>query len=52
MYVAREAVQVHGGIGFTFEHDLSHHFRRITALRASYGTPTEHRTRVAATRGF
>jgi alkylation response protein AidB-like acyl-CoA dehydrogenase len=52
MYVAREAVQVHGGIGFTYEHDLSHHFRRITTLRALYGTPTEHRARVSTALGF
>jgi alkylation response protein AidB-like acyl-CoA dehydrogenase len=52
MFVLREAVQVHGGIGFTWEHELSHHFRRVTTARALYGTPTVHRALVAAERGF
>lgn len=52
MFVLREAVQVHGGIGFTWEHELSHHFRRVTTARALYGTPTAHRALVAEERGF
>ncbi|KAA9108207.1 acyl-CoA dehydrogenase family protein [Microbacterium rhizomatis] len=52
MQVLREAVQVHGGIGFTWEHEVSHHFRRVVAERALYGTPTHHRTLVAAASGF
>ena len=28
MYAAEEAIQIHGGIGFTWEHPLHHHFRR------------------------
>jgi alkylation response protein AidB-like acyl-CoA dehydrogenase len=52
MFVVREGVQVHGGIGFTWEHDVSHHFRRTTAARGLYGTPVEHRTLVAELMGF
>lgn len=52
MFVLREAVQVHGGIGFTWEHEISHHFRRVTTARALYGTPTAHRVLVAEERGF
>jgi alkylation response protein AidB-like acyl-CoA dehydrogenase len=52
MHVARECVQVHGGIGFTWEHEASHHFRRATTLRALYGTPTAHRELVATHHGF
>lgn len=52
MFVVREAVQVHGGIGFTWEHEISHHFRRVTTARALYGTPTAHRALVAEARGF
>lgn len=51
MVVLREAVQVHGGIGFTWEHEISHHFRRVTTARALYGTPTAHRALVAEERG-
>ena len=28
MFAAEEAIQIHGGIGFTWEHPLHHHFRR------------------------
>ncbi|MFC5750973.1 acyl-CoA dehydrogenase family protein [Actinomadura rugatobispora] len=52
MHVLREAVQVHGGIGFTWEHELSRHFRRAVNNRAAYGTPVRHRELVAAESGF
>ena len=43
----QECVQLHGGIGVTFEHDLHLVLRRITADRALFGSPAEHRVRVA-----
>jgi alkylation response protein AidB-like acyl-CoA dehydrogenase len=43
----QECVQFHGGIGVTFEHDLHLYLRRHTLNRALYGTPSEHRRRVA-----
>lgn len=52
MHVVREAIQVHGGIGFTWEHELSHHFRRATAQRVLYGSPAAHRRRVAEAWGL
>jgi alkylation response protein AidB-like acyl-CoA dehydrogenase len=42
-----DCVQLHGGIGVTFEHDLHLYLRRHTADRTSFGTPQEHRRRVA-----
>jgi alkylation response protein AidB-like acyl-CoA dehydrogenase len=36
--VARTAVQVHGGIGYTWEHDLHLHLRRAAALAALFGS--------------
>lgn len=42
-----EALQCHGGIGFTWEHDLHMWMKRGKALEASYGTASEHRARVA-----
>lgn len=42
-----EALQCHGGIGFTWEHDLHLWMKRGKALEASYGTAAEHRARVA-----
>ncbi|GAA1854250.1 acyl-CoA dehydrogenase family protein [Microbacterium koreense] len=52
LHVLRESVQVHGGIGFTWEHEVSHHFRRVVTGRNLYGTPAHHRSLVAVSRGL
>ena len=44
--LAQDCVQLHGGIGVTFEHDLHLYLRRIILNRTLYGTPAEHRRRV------
>ncbi len=41
--VAAENVQIHGGIGFTWEHDAHLYFRRAKASEVMFGTPLEHR---------
>ncbi|OBJ48337.1 acyl-CoA dehydrogenase family protein [Mycobacterium sp. 1423905.2] len=46
LLAARSALQTHGAIGFTQEHDLSHWLLRVQALRSAWGTPEEHRRRV------
>ena len=46
--LVQQCVQLHGGIGVTFEHDLHLYLRRHTLNRGLYGTPGEHRRRVAA----
>lgn len=43
---ARAALQTHGAIGYTAEHDLSHWLLRVQALRSAWGDPTSHRRRV------
>ena len=43
----QDCVQIHGGIGITFDHDLHLYLRRHTVNRALYGTPAEHRQRLA-----
>jgi hypothetical protein len=35
--VAREAVQLHGGIGMTDELSISHHYKRLMVLAKLYG---------------
>ncbi|HVN52153.1 MAG TPA: acyl-CoA dehydrogenase family protein [Acidimicrobiales bacterium] len=45
--LAQDCVQLHGGIGVTYEHDLHLYLRRITVDAALYGTPAEHRRRIA-----
>lgn len=46
LLAARSALQTHGAIGFTQEHDLSLLLLRVQALRSAWGTPEEHRRRV------
>jgi alkylation response protein AidB-like acyl-CoA dehydrogenase len=41
-----DCVQLHGGIGVTFEHDLHLFLRRHTLDRALYGSPGDHRLRI------
>ncbi|ORM24016.1 acyl-CoA dehydrogenase [Williamsia sp. 1135] len=43
----QDCVQIHGGIGVTFEHDLHLFARRVAANRSNYGTPAEHRQKLA-----
>lgn len=45
----QDCVQLHGGIGVTWEHDLHLYLRRATVNRLTYGTPEEHAERIAAT---
>ena len=41
-------VQLHGGIGVTWEHDLHLFQRRVTLYRSMFGTPEDHNLRVYA----
>jgi alkylation response protein AidB-like acyl-CoA dehydrogenase len=41
--VGGDAIQVHGGIGFTWEYDLHLYVKRAWALDASYGAGDHHR---------
>lgn len=43
---ARAALQVHGAVGYTQEHDLSLWLLKVRALRSAWGTQTYHRRRV------
>jgi alkylation response protein AidB-like acyl-CoA dehydrogenase len=46
-FVAGEAIQIHGGMGFTWEHDAHLYFKRAKADEFSFGDATYHRARVA-----
>jgi alkylation response protein AidB-like acyl-CoA dehydrogenase len=46
LLAARSALQTHGAIGFTQEHDLSLWLLRVQALRSAWGDPAVHRRRV------
>jgi len=44
--LVQDCVQMHGGIGVTFEHDLHLYLRRVVLGSALYGTVSEHRQRL------
>ena len=44
--IVQACVQMHGGIGVTWEHDLHLYLRRVTLYRSTFGTPEEHNMRV------
>jgi alkylation response protein AidB-like acyl-CoA dehydrogenase len=45
--IVQDCVQLHGGIGVTWDHDLHLFIRRVVQDRALFGTPQDHRERVA-----
>src|SRR6266850_8556015 len=45
--VANRGVQVHGGIGFTWEHDLQLYYKRSKSSETLFGDATFHRERIA-----
>jgi len=45
--VAGAGIQLHGGIGFTWEHDLHLYFKRAKSSEFTFGDATYHRERVA-----
>ncbi|HEV1997083.1 MAG TPA: acyl-CoA dehydrogenase family protein [Candidatus Dormibacteraeota bacterium] len=50
--VAASALQVHGGIGFTWEHDLHFFLKRAASDARMFGSASEHRDRVAGLSGL
>jgi len=45
--IVQDCVQLHGGLGVTWEHDIHVYLRRATVGRVTWGTPSQHRRRVA-----
>ena len=48
VHVAREAVQLHGGMGVTWELDIAHFFKRLTAIEMLFGNADYHLDRYVA----
>ncbi len=46
-YVVQQAIQLHGGVGITDEHDVGLYFKRMHALMSSFGDEAHHVARVA-----
>ena len=51
-HCAAEMIQIHGGIGFTWEHPAHLYFKRAKATENLFGGPAFHRERVAAQMGL
>ncbi|MDT4941334.1 MAG: hypothetical protein QOJ34_1423, partial [Pseudonocardiales bacterium] len=47
-FATAENIQIHGGIGFTWEHPAHLRFRRAHSASVLLGAPNDHRTHVAA----
>jgi alkylation response protein AidB-like acyl-CoA dehydrogenase len=50
--VSRTAIEMFGGVGFTFENDMHLYFKRALANAAAFGDSTLQRERVASLAGF
>jgi alkylation response protein AidB-like acyl-CoA dehydrogenase len=50
--ICKTSIQVHGGIGFTWEHDLHFLLKRARVDGQLFGTASEHRERVAELAGL
>jgi alkylation response protein AidB-like acyl-CoA dehydrogenase len=46
-HCASEAIQIHGGVGFTWEYDVHLHFKRARSTESFLGSPSHHRELVA-----
>ncbi len=46
--MVQDCVQLHGGIGVTWEHDLHLYLRRVSLYRAMFGSPEDHHRAVYA----
>ncbi|WP_026414939.1 acyl-CoA dehydrogenase family protein [Actinomadura oligospora] len=51
-HVTAETIQLHGGIGFTWEHDAHLYFKRARASQELFGPPADHRRRLAGLVGI
>jgi alkylation response protein AidB-like acyl-CoA dehydrogenase len=47
----QDCIQMHGGIGVTWEHNLHLYLRRVVSDRQTYGDPMQHRDQVAFAAG-
>ena len=46
-HAAKENIQIHGGIGFTWEHDAHLYLKRAKSDELLFGSPAQHRLRLA-----
>ncbi|MFG2959076.1 acyl-CoA dehydrogenase family protein [Streptomyces sp. NPDC048291] len=51
-HAAKENIQIHGGIGYTWEHDAHLHLKRAKSSEQLLGSPATHRRRLAGLVGI
>jgi alkylation response protein AidB-like acyl-CoA dehydrogenase len=51
-HAAKECIQIHGGIGYTWEHDAHLYLRRAKSSELFFGPPARQRARLAALAGI
>ena len=51
-HAAKECIQIHGGIGYTWEHDAHLYLRRAKSSQLLFGPPARQRTRLAELAGI
>jgi alkylation response protein AidB-like acyl-CoA dehydrogenase len=51
-HITAESIQLHGGIGFTWEHPAHLYFKRAKSAEVLFGLPAAHRERIAALIGM
>jgi alkylation response protein AidB-like acyl-CoA dehydrogenase len=52
LHIANRNIQIHGGMGFTWEHSAHLYFKRAKSSEVLFGSPGFHRERMAASLGF
>jgi len=52
LLAATESIQIHGGIGFTWEHDAHLYLKRAKGSEILFGNATEHRARLVTQLGL
>jgi alkylation response protein AidB-like acyl-CoA dehydrogenase len=45
--IAKEGIQIHGGIGYTWEHDMHLYVKRLKSSEPLFGSTSAHRARIA-----
>jgi alkylation response protein AidB-like acyl-CoA dehydrogenase len=51
-HCAAQSVQIHGGVGFSWEYDVHLYFKRARSTEILFGSPAYHRERVAQRMGL
>jgi alkylation response protein AidB-like acyl-CoA dehydrogenase len=52
LHAALDTIQIHGGIGYTWEHPAHLYLKRAKSSELFLGTPLDHRTKLAALLGI